>query len=155
VNVKTIQPWAYVPAGLLLAMLAGLLTLARIAKDDPGFSVEGDYYRKASTWDAEMAQRARNDQLGWQVELAANEHELEVTLRDRTGVAIQGARVQVDAFHNARAQQPRTLKLSATGDRYRAELGPARPGLWEFRLSAERGSERFTAVLRRDLGAAP
>jgi nitrogen fixation protein FixH len=150
--------WAYVPAGLLLAMLAGLLSLARIAKDDPGFAVEPDYYRKATQWDAEMAQRAENERLGWQTELAvatlpSGRLALTLRLRDRAGAPIEHARVALEAFHNARAATPLELTLEPGPTGYVAEIPPQRPGLWEFRLSAQAGSERFTTVYRRQIEA--
>ena len=36
---------------------------------------------------------------------------------------------------------------------YRARLGAARPGLWEFRFRVERASERFTEVVRGEVSA--
>ena len=54
--------------GTVLALtVAGNLWVMRIANADPSFSVEPDYYRKAVDWDSTMAQRARNEALGWQL----------------------------------------------------------------------------------------
>jgi nitrogen fixation protein FixH len=150
--------WAYVPAGLLGTMLAGLLLLAHIAGDDPGFAVEADYYRKASQWDAEMAQRAQNERLGWQAELdvetlPSGKHAVALRLRDRAGRSIEGAAVAVEAFHNARASAPLSFRLEPQAGGYAAELLPQRPGLWEFRLDAQVGGNRFTSVQRPTLEA--
>ena len=152
--------WAYVPAGLLLAMLSGLLTMARIAEDDPGFAVERDYYQKASDWDGALAQQAQNEKLGWQAELTVSELpggrlSLSVKLRDRAGAPIPDAHVSVEAFHNARAANRVALELSPGPTGYAAVIPPQRAGLWEFRLSARAGSDRFTSVLRQQLGGRP
>ena len=59
-------------------------------------------------------------------------------------------------FHLARSSDVHEVRFVARGDgRYTAELGPARRGLWEFRVRAERGHEAFVASLRRELGSAP
>jgi nitrogen fixation protein FixH len=152
--------WAYVPALLLAAMLLGLLTLARIAGDDPGFAVERDYYQKASNWNAEMAQQAENERLGWQPELAVERLSsgrlgLDLRLRDRSGVPVRDARVSVEAFPNARSAERLTLLLAPRGDGYTAELPSRSGGVWEFRLSVQAGSHRFTSVLRRELEVRP
>jgi nitrogen fixation protein FixH len=152
--------WAYVPAGLLVAMVTGLLSLAHIAGDDPGFAVERDYYQKASHWDAAMAQQARNQDLGWQAELALTPlptgmQALTLKLRDRAGAAIEGAHVTVEAFHNARAASPLDFELLPGPDGYAAVVDPGRPGLWEFRVEARKADERFTTVIRRSIEGRP
>ena len=152
--------WAYVPAGLLAAMLGGLLTLAHIAGDDPSFAVERDYYRKASDWNAEMAQRAENERLGFRADLTlarlpSGKHALSLELRDRAGAPVSGARVTAVAFHNARAGRHLELDLRPEATAYTAEIPAQRPGLWEFRITALAGSDRFTTVVRRALEEPP
>jgi nitrogen fixation protein FixH len=148
--------WALVPVGLLLACLVGLLTMASIARDDPGFALEPSYYERAVRWERQQQERAENARLGYRigVETLATERgvELRATLRDRSGAALTGSVVQVDAFANARAADRRKLTLREAPDgTYRAVLGAARPGLWEFRFDVVRGREHFTEVVRADL----
>lgn len=148
--------WAYVPAGLLIAMLGGLLLMARIASDDPGFAVERDYYRKAVGWDAEQAQLAENQRLGWTMTAealprAGGRAVVRVGLRDGQGRPVTGARVTFEAFHNARAGDLRSGEARAVGQDYELDLGAVRPGLWELRLTAQAGTDRYTAVVRREI----
>jgi hypothetical protein len=149
--------WAFVPAGLLVTLLGGLVSMAVIASDDPGFALERDYYRKAVGYDAEIAQRAENARLAWDIELvepALGRHgRALVAARVRAGTeALTGARVSVQAICNANANRVVEARLEPAGPgEYRAELPLARPGLWEFRFTVERGGERFTESLRRDV----
>jgi hypothetical protein len=149
--------WPFVPAGLLVASLGGLVSMALIASDDPGFALERDYYRKAVGYDREIAQRAENARLAWDIELAEpalGQHgRAQIAARVRSGTeALSGAHVRVQAIYNASANRILDARLEpgAPGE-YRAELPLERAGLWEFRFTVERGSERFTQSLRLDV----
>ncbi|HEX6764498.1 MAG TPA: FixH family protein [Polyangiaceae bacterium] len=149
--------WPFVPAALLVCMLTGLGSMAAIAADDPGFALERDYYRKAVAYDREIAQRGENARLAWsaQTELGSASPgastELVVRLRDQKG-PVTGAMLSVEALRNATAARVLETKLAerAPGE-YAGHLSMARGGLWELRLTAERGGERFTSVERRDV----
>lgn len=152
--------WPFVPAALLAAMLAGLGTMAVIAVDDPGFALERDYYQKAVSYDAEMAQRAQNARLGWtgtlSVERAGSDPSwLSFGLRDARG-PVTDARVRVEALRNASASLvlEATLVERSPGE-YRAALPLRQGGVWEFRFTAVRAGETFTDVQRREVGDAP
>jgi len=149
--------WPWVPVGLLGTLLAGLGTLAVIATGDPSFALEQNYYQKAVHYDDEIRQRDENARLGWKLEteLVPAPKDGTVTLvvraRDALG-SVAGARVKAEAFHNARASQVIDAELVETvPGEYRASVATKRPGLWEIRLVLERGQERFTEVVRRDL----
>ena len=155
------------PAGRLVPALLGVLalvvlgangTLVYLATSDPSFAVEEDYYQKALDWDAKRAQDAHNAELGWTLELALGGRTAEgrvtvtVSLRDAAERPIEDARVRLAAFHNARAAHVLRAELDhAAGASYAAALPLVRPGLWEFRIEAERGAERFTVVTMREL----
>jgi hypothetical protein len=150
------QGWAFVPVGLLVASTAGVGTLVGIAVRDPGFALETNYYDRAVHWDREREQVARNERLGYGVELSLLEEkdgiEIALGLTDRGGAPVPGAIITVEAFANARSGQRRVLRLVPGADgRYRAPLGAARAGLWEFRIEVLAGSERFTQVVRAEL----
>lgn len=150
-----IWPWAL---GTVLALtVAGNLWVLRIANADTSFAVEPDYYRKAVDWDSTMAQRGRNDALGWQLTVesmhldGAGAASLTVGLRDRAGLPVDGAVVQVAATHNAEAERIVAGSLAEMTDgRYTGPLAAQRAGIWELRFSVERGGERFTARVRHD-----
>ena len=74
-----------------------------------------------------------------------------VRLADRSGAPIEGARVAVEAFHNARASRILSAALSQQGQGYAAVMPLDRPGLWEFRLRVTRAPEVFVATLTRDV----
>jgi hypothetical protein len=145
--------WAMVPVVLLGAGVSGLGVLASLAAHDPSFALEHDYYQKAVHWDRQQAEWAENARLGYgvAVELGAGSGGIELVVRvtDRTGVPLRGARVEVEAFANARAADRRTLRLVEGEDgRYHAPLGTPRAGLWELRFAVAQSSDRFTHVTR-------
>ena len=149
-----VRVWPWVPAGLLTCMLAGLGTMAVIATRDPGFALERDYYKKAVAYDSVIAQRAENARLGWSAQTDVgpaslrDETLLVIRLRDRVGPAV-GARVSVEALRNASAGRVLEAELTArSAGEYEGRLPLGYGGLWEFRVTAERGSDRFTAVER-------
>lgn len=148
--------WPWVPVGLLACMLGGLATMAAIATNDPGFALEPNYYEKAVKYDGEMAQRAENARLGWKLEASvgragADGTDVVVRLQNAEG-PVSGARLSVEALRNASAAHVLDAPLveRAPGE-YACKLAMARGGVWELRLTAERGGERFTAALRRDV----
>ena len=149
--------WPVGLAALLVGSAAANIALAFITSRDASFAVEPNYYAKALAWDERMAQEARNEALGWSLALrvdpTAARDRMAVTARlvDRAGDPIQGARVDVEAFHNARASRILTTALAPSGEAYAAMMPIDRPGLWEFRLRATRGSEVFAATLTSDV----
>jgi nitrogen fixation protein FixH len=149
--------WPWVPALLLATLIGAQMTVLASVLDDPTFATEQNYYRKAVDWDARMARERRSQALGWTaragVETASpNGSQLTVHLVDAQRMAVSSARVQASAFHNARAAQARELALvEVSPGVYAADLGAARPGVWELRLAAERGSDSYETTLRFEL----
>ncbi len=150
--------WPIGIAALLAATVAGNLAVMRIAGDDPAFAVEPDYYRKAVLYDSTLAQAARNQALGWTAEsrfaplAPGRETPLRVTLTDSAGAPVAGATVQVTAMFNARAADRLEATLAPQPDgSYAATLPVAHAGLWEVRIEATRGGDRFTASHRLDV----
>jgi hypothetical protein len=151
--------WAWVPALLLGAMLAGLGTLVTIAVDDPHFALEPNYYDKAVHWDRARAEAAASQTLGLQLAVpgelrrsGSGQVELEFTITARDRAPFAGAVVELEAFPNAfRSHTQRlTLREAAPGV-YRGRLEPGALGLWELRVAVSRGGQRFYQTLRRDV----
>lgn len=149
--------WPWVPVALLAVMLTGLGVMASLAIDDSSFALERDYYAKAVAFDAEIAQRAQNAQLGWSLAASAEParpgqpSRVAVRLDDADG-ALDGARVRVEALRNAAAGRVLEAELSEVAPgRYEAELPLERGGLWELRFSVTRGGARFTKSERLDV----
>jgi nitrogen fixation protein FixH len=149
--------WPVAVAGVLGLTVAGNIWLITIANSDPSFAVEEDYYQRGLRWDDELAQRARNVELGWRLlaTLAPIERgrgaELRVALNDSGIAPIANASVVVRALHIARAGQPVEVTLTPeAGGGYHAFVPLERPGLWELRFDVHRGTDRFTAIERLD-----
>jgi nitrogen fixation protein FixH len=144
------------PFVLLGAMLVGWGYMVSVAINDPGFSVEKDYYEKAVGWDDRQAQRAHNRTLGWRLtprlEPDGGSMRLTVTLTDRHGVALRDARVAVTTFHVARGARQLEASLAPVGEgTYSAVLPMRRAGIWEMRYVVDRDGEHFTWVDRQEL----
>lgn len=151
--------WSWVPAMLLVSMLAGLGTMAFIAIDDPSFALEPNYYDKAVHWDRSQAEARDSQALGLRLTLLqplsltlSGEVELVIELRDRQDLPLRGAALELEAFPNAYATRVQQLSLHETSPGiYRVKLAHAVRGLWELRFSVAHGASRFRQVLRVDV----
>lgn len=160
-NRRVRLPWALVPVALLLSSALGVGSMAVLAARDPHFATEPDYYKKAISWDQTQAQAALNQKLGYVVELPAaipfdaqRHATLQLTLRDRQGRLVSGARLSADAFANAYSGQILHLVFEEqSAGQYRAELTVAAAGQWVFEIVGDSDGQRFTAELRADLVA--
>lgn len=149
--------WPVAIAGILGLTVAANVWIIRLANDDPSFAVEPDYYQKGLRWDDELAQRERNQRLGWRLLpiiapiVRGAGADLRVELRDARIQPIGDASIVVTAMHVARAADPVEVTLRPEADgRYEAIVPLERPGLWELRFDVHRGSDRFTATERLD-----
>lgn len=151
--------WAWAPGALLVTLIGTQVSVLAAVLDDPTFSTEPDYYRKAVDWDAHMARTRSSQALGWstrvRVEPAASATgtpSLTLAISDRNGQPISGARLRALAFFNADAARPLALAPAevAPGE-YRASFGAHHAGVWELRLTAERAAERYETSLRLEL----
>jgi nitrogen fixation protein FixH len=156
--------WAWAPGALLAALLGTQLTVLHFVLEDPSFALEPDYYRKAVAWDTQRALERQSQALGWHAEIAAQPGlpappglqprglELRVQLLDAQHGPLDGAAVHVQGFANARAARvfEVTLRETSAGT-YTAEIPSSVLGLWEFRLEATRGADRFAEVLRKNV----
>jgi nitrogen fixation protein FixH len=150
--------WPLLVVGLLASGVGSNLYFMGRALSDPSFAVEPDYYAKAVAWDAHQEQARENAELGWSLvltvgpaDLATGRARVVAQLADRDGRPVPGLAVGLEAFHNARAADVVRGSLTETpAHDYAGELAVLRPGLWEFRIAAERGAETFTAVVEQD-----
>jgi len=150
--------WAWGPGLVLAALIGTQLTVLHSVLDDPSFALEPDYYRKAVAWDARRDLERASQALGWHAQLAAAPApqargiELRVQLSDARGGPLGGAAVRVQAFANARAARVLEASLvESTPGTYTGEVPSSVLGLWEFRLEATRGADRFAEVLRESV----
>jgi nitrogen fixation protein FixH len=140
---------------ILGATVAANLVMMRIANNDPSFSVEPDYYKKAVFYDSTMAQARRNLDLGWGVQafvdsiVAGQPTRLRVVLRDEQALPLLGATVQATVLFNARANDLTTATLTDEGAGvYTASVPIKTPGEWEVRVNATRDTSHFTSSTR-------
>ena len=143
-------------AVLVIDVVVGLV-LIRVATSDPHAAIEADYYQKAVTWDSTLAQASRNSALGWTLDptlgaiSASHEAPFTLLLHDGTGAVVTGASILIEAMQVAHADDiVRAALLATPNGGYGAALPIGRPGLWEVRIVATRGSDRFTADIRLD-----
>lgn len=149
--------WPTAIISVLVLYVAFGLIAARIATHDPNFAVEPDYYNKAVMWDSSLAQSHRSDALRWRLIPTlspvgqSTPAILAFDVRDSSGEIVKGAHVSVEARQVAYAENVTSATLDERGDGdYAAKLPLVRPGLWEFRVVATRGSDRFATTLRMD-----
>ena len=149
--------WPVGLAALLVGSAGANIALLVITSRDASFAVEPNYYAKALAWDETMAQQVRNESLGWSLGLSAEptgergRMTVAARLTDGAGAPLPGARIAIEALHNARASRVLTAVLEPRGLEYAAAMPLARPGLWEFRVRVTRGPDIFTAILMRDV----
>jgi len=141
--------------GITVAANAWLL----VAAHDPNAAVvEPDYYRRALKWDSTAALAAASARLGWRADAAIGPLDADgrarvaVRLSAPDGRPIAGARVRVTAIHNRDAALHRTALLAERDAAYAGTLELRHAGLWELRIDASRGADRFVTRLRRDAG---
>lgn len=147
---KAARLWPLALTAVLAITVAANFWLLWAANDDQHLAFEPDYYRKALAWDSAMAQGGRNLDLAWQA-TARLDHRgrLAVTLADRHGLPLPGARVTAEIIPIAHADRFRSVTLTegAPGD-FGAVIPLVYGGLHEIRLNAVRLGDRFTTVLR-------
>src|SRR5688500_170 len=151
--------WPLAVMTILGLTIAGNVWLISVANADPSFAVEENYYQRGVHWDDEMAQRRRNDALGWRVVASASPirggygSDLRIALNSAAR-PIDGAVVTVRALHLARAGEPVDITLTASAAAaYVAGSPPRRRGLWAPRLVGRRGTPRSRPRAR--LGVPP
>lgn len=145
---------------LVFLLLGGSVALCVIlyvaANRDPSFAVERDYYAKAVSWDEQAAAAAASDALGWRAEiephrLSAREVRFSIRLRDAGGALVEGARVHLEAFPNARAAATQEVDLAEDGGEYSGDFKLTHLGLWELRLRATHGDQTWIHTERLEL----
>jgi nitrogen fixation protein FixH len=152
--------WPVAIVGVLAVTVGANVALVIAARDPNAYVVEPHYYEKGLAWDSTMAVARRSSALGWQVDAAFGAWSrpgtsLELALADSAGKPVTSARVAVELVHNLAPEHPihAVLTEGAPG-RYGTVQPLPRAGLWELRVTADRGAARFVADLRRDVAIA-
>ncbi|MFN7964896.1 MAG: FixH family protein [Acidobacteriota bacterium] len=151
--------WPVLIVGLLVAGAGANVAFMLVAVSDPSSAAEPDYYSKALHWDEARLQEQRSQELGWNISLSTQNSglvggEIVAVMRDRSGRPLVDARVEIEAFHNARSGNRLNVTLSPamTAGEYRVAVPRFKPGLWEFRVRVQRGEQVYTHTLQQDVG---
>jgi nitrogen fixation protein FixH len=152
--------WPAIVVGILGVTVAGNLWVMKIARSDPSFAIEENYYQRAVNFDAQRGIEQRSDRLGWTVELSAGPASasgsaLLATLRDADGRLVDSASVVVRLTRVARSQVTIPVPLAPVEGGYRAIVPFDAAGLWDVAVEARRGAARFVAERRIDVTDVP
>lgn len=137
------RKWFLAIAGLLAANAIAMVVLT-VAANDGRSQVIASYYDKAVHFDDQLAREATDRALGWHAEVAIAGGEIDVTIVDGAGTAIDDARVRVTGYQRAHAAELVDVFAAAIGDGHYRGTAATRPGWHDLTVAAERGGVRYT-----------
>lgn len=133
--------WILAIVALLAANLIAMSLLIAAAGSERS-RVLPDYYERAVHFDRTIDQIARNASLGWQVDARLAANALTIVVRDRAGVPVRGAQVEIEAMSRARGVVD-TARATPTETAY---LVQARwSGLHDVTIRITHGSNVYVA----------
>ena len=134
--------WLLVIGGLLIGNVIAMVVLAVVANDG-GTQVIPAYYDRAAHYDDDLARASASRALGWHAEVAIAAGEIDVTMSDASGHALDGARVRVTGYQRAHASEPVDVELASVGvGHYRVGLRERR-GWHDLTVVADRGDAHY------------
>lgn len=144
--------WPATIVGFIAFNMTISLTMLYVALRDGPPAVEDRYYEQAVEWDSIARRRRESAALGWIATTTVGETAaadagrrrvcLSLSTSDQRG--LDGAKVSLVAFPQARADRRQTVTLTPEGDgRYACELPVDTVGWWELRYSVTRGPQEF------------
>ena len=149
-------PWIFVGGfGVVLVVNAIMVYVA--ATTWTGIAVNRAY-DKGLTYNRNLEAAARQEALGWDVSLAAEATPdlagelagtVEVALRDASGAPLHRAEVVVVFERPTHEGHDFAVELTPSGaGTYTAPFAAPLPGLWDLRLVATKGGDRFVSTER-------
>lgn len=140
-------PWYFVLFFAFIALVNGVMVWLAVGTHT-GLVTEHPYEKGLAynqVVDAEQAQEA----LGWSGNIAFDKNLLAFTLLDRAGAAVEANRITAHFMRPTQDGMDFDVTLARTLDgTWQAEVTPPHNGLWEVRVYAERGTERFQQARR-------
>jgi nitrogen fixation protein FixH len=134
--------WWLVIGGLLVGNVIAMGILAVVASDGRTQVIPA-YYDRATHFDDEIDRASVSRALGWHAEVAIAAGQIDVTISDAFGHAVDGARVRVNGYQRAHAGEPVDVELARVGGgHYRAGLRERR-GWHDLTVVAERGDAHY------------
>lgn len=111
-------------------------------------------YLQGIEYNQTLARRAEQARMGWTASVTANRlpdgHvRVAIALRDRTGVAENGARLSAELRHPMDENRDEVAALSpAGGGRYTADVGKVSAGVWDVLVTSTDDKVPFEATAR-------
>jgi nitrogen fixation protein FixH len=110
-------------------------------------------------WDSTAARKARSDALDWRVSARVepgigDASQLTLDLTDATGTIVRDATLHGSLLHIARGDDVQQVAFTQTETgTYVASVPMQRVGVWELRLTADRGDSHFLQTVRLETTA--
>ncbi len=130
-------PWA-VALSLLVVIIVNVGMMWAALSTFPG-TAGADGFDLSNHYDHVLDQVAQQAALGWTVQASVDaEAHPRITLTDRAGAPLEGARIQARAERPIGSAEATVLTFRISDDRtYRAVQALSRPGQWDLLISAD------------------
>lgn len=149
--------WPIIVVGMLSGHVGAMVLAVNVALGDGaetgnGHSVLPSYYERAVNWDEDRAAISRSEDLGWRAVVspavfadAEGARSVTVQLLDDAGEPLTGLLVHAKAWHHSvgKVAQGSGQPVPGAAGIYGLELPMGQAGLWDFELTATRGSDAF------------
>ncbi len=140
-------PWTIAGCFVLVAMVNGALAYFALHSDNG--LVAQHPFELGNGYNRILAEGAAQDALGWRSEIkfaatAGLDGRLVARITDGAGAPVSGLRVSVEVVRPIEPLPERDVALLPAGDgSYQAGVVLTRPGQWELRVTALRGTQTF------------
>lgn len=146
------SPWRFYPiataGALFLVFLVNAGMVWSALATFPGAAKENGF-DESNVYNSVMAAAAQQKALGWQVKTALQNGRLLITLHDRTGAALNGARIDAEAERPLGVKNTTALGFLPAGDGlYLANAALPLSGQWDLALHITQGQEQVRLTRR-------
>ncbi len=136
--------WTIAILGLLAGNVIAMVVLMAVAHSGAS-EVIPNYYDRAAHYDNEIDDAARSRTLGWHADVSLEGAVIAVVVRDRAGLAVDGASVRVTGYSRAHGQPIDAALVLVSDGAYRAVLRSPAVGVHDLTVVIERAGSRFTS----------
>lgn len=151
--------WALLPVAMLVATAGLLFATVWLAISGHDAGAEPAYDTKAESFQQELSQRARNEQLRWIVTPQIERGDADLVLvrlniEDKHAKPIEAQRVSIECIPLLSPKDRQSVDLPRVGEgAYAAGVQIHAEGLWEFRVRVHAGEDAYTDRFRRRVPA--
>lgn len=136
--------WTIAIVSLLAGNVIAMLVLMGVAHSG-GSEVIPNYYDRAVQYDTEIDDATSSLALAWSADVSLGRSMIEVQVRDRAGLPLDGARVRVTGYSRGHGDRHIDAVLALVGNGvYRAALRMPAVGVHDLKVVVERAGDRFT-----------